>query len=48
MAYKARRCKYCEKQGAYSWNNLCSFHWDQLIDRNIKKLVEEDQRKKKP
>lgn len=47
MPNTTRRCKYCDKGGAYSFNHLCSFHWDQLINENIKKIVEE-QRKKEP
>lgn len=48
MAYITRRCLFCNKGGAYSWNNLCSQHWDMRINENIKKLVEEDKRKKEP
>jgi len=43
MVYKTRRCKIegCGKGGAFYWNNLCTYHWDVLIEENIKKLVDE-------
>jgi hypothetical protein len=46
--YKTRRCKRCDKGGAYHFNDLCPYHWDQLIDINIKKLINEWQNKKDP
>jgi hypothetical protein len=41
MVYKTRRCIICNVGGAYHFNLLCPRHWDELIDRNIKKLIEE-------
>lgn len=41
MVYKTRRCTICNVGGAYHFNHLCPFHWQEKIDFNIKKLVEE-------
>jgi len=46
MVYKTRRCKYCDKGGAYSFNHLCSFHWEKQINENIKNFVEAEKTKK--
>jgi hypothetical protein len=39
--YKTRRCRIdgCGKGGAYHFNMLCPFHWDELIEENIKKHI---------
>jgi hypothetical protein len=46
MPNQTRRCLHCDKAGAFSFNHLCSYHWDPLINFNIKKFVEEDKKKK--
>lgn len=45
--YKTRRClvEGCGKGGAYSFNSLCVLHWDELIERNLKKFIEEERKK---
>lgn len=40
-----KKCIECDKNGAFSFNRLCSYHWDQLIDRNIKKFIAEEKAK---
>jgi hypothetical protein len=45
MVYKTRRCKVCDIGGAYHFNNLCPRHWDELIDKNVKKLILEIKKK---
>lgn len=49
MPTTPRQCIYpnCDKRGAYSFNHLCNFHWDVVINRNIKKFVQEDKLKGK-
>lgn len=47
MVYKTRRCKVCNVGGAYHFNYLCTKHWDELIDKNIKELIL-DIKKKEP
>jgi hypothetical protein len=41
MASKPKLCRVCGKAGAYSFNSLCHYHWEKLIEVNIKKHVEE-------
>lgn len=47
MVYKTRRCMHdgCGKGGAYAFNRLCVFHWDMLIDKNIKKFIDAERKK---
>lgn len=46
MPNTTKKCILCEKNGAYSFNRLCSFHWDQKINENIKKFVEAEKAKR--
>lgn len=39
MGTSSRRCKVCNNAGAYSFNDYCNRHWQEQIDRNIKKIV---------
>jgi hypothetical protein len=46
MPYKTRRCIICDRGGAYHFNKLCAFCWQNRIEENIKKLV--DKKNKEP
>lgn len=38
---ESKRCVYtgCGKGGAHSFNSLCNYHWNKIIEENIKKVV---------
>jgi hypothetical protein len=46
MSYKTRRCIICDRGGAYHFNNLCTYCWQDKIEENIKNFIE--QKKKEP
>jgi hypothetical protein len=39
MGTSNKRCKVCNRSGAYAFNDYCSRHWQEQIDNNIKRIV---------
>lgn len=43
---KSKRCVVCGRCGAYAFNDLCAFHWNERIEDNLKKFIADHNKKR--